>query len=420
EESDAFSVPLPQAEALSPENEFCGVAAETMAYEAPTKNLCRIGSASAVSGNGPWTWSCVNNEGKTSSCKTLSLGGASDTQPATASSSGFLQLPAKSAKPAAETLACGAAAEQPAKAAPSLDLCQGGKAGKVRGVGPWKWTCTKGKQKVSCIAAKAAAPVDGVCGAANGKLSKAVPSKKLCKKGKASIIEGKDSWTWTCMGSDGGKDASCSAPALTPPAEAAAPSPKAMQPQPFVPLAKKAVQSQFLNPDKAAETPEPAKEQPAQSYDKVLLPPASETPANNDTQATPPAAKEAAPAPAAAPDSSTEAASAPDVKVAADSSVPTILFASKAKVFDETGKAALDKLAASMKQTSGMRISLLAYADGTGLTPRAAKQLSLVRALAIRDYLAEKGISESRVDVHAEGANAYTGNPDRVDVRVND
>ncbi|MDD5587237.1 MAG: hypothetical protein PHY92_09870 [Alphaproteobacteria bacterium] len=45
--------------------------------------------------------------------------------------------------------------------------------------------------------------------------------------------------------------------------------------------------------------------------------------------------------------------------------------------------------------------------------------MSLARALAVRDYLTNKGISSGRIDVRALGANVPSGDMDRVDVKVN-
>jgi hypothetical protein len=47
----------------------CGTANATPAKTAPAANLCTTGAASAVSGSGPWTWSCgALNGGTTASC----------------------------------------------------------------------------------------------------------------------------------------------------------------------------------------------------------------------------------------------------------------------------------------------------------------------------------------------------------------
>ena len=53
----------------SPINGTCGSANGGTFTTAPTTNLCSAGTATAVSGSGPWTWSCTgSNGGTTASC----------------------------------------------------------------------------------------------------------------------------------------------------------------------------------------------------------------------------------------------------------------------------------------------------------------------------------------------------------------
>jgi outer membrane protein OmpA-like peptidoglycan-associated protein len=102
-----------------------------------------------------------------------------------------------------------------------------------------------------------------------------------------------------------------------------------------------------------------------------------------------------------------------------ESSLSTVLFTRGSGNIDGDIIMTLDKVATILQDNPDVRISLIAYADNTGSTPRDARRLSLTRALAVRDYLASKNVSESRVDVHAEGANTHKGNMDRVDIQVN-
>lgn len=46
----------------------CGISQGNSFVTAPNSNLCLIGSASAVTGNGPWNWTCGGFGGKTVSC----------------------------------------------------------------------------------------------------------------------------------------------------------------------------------------------------------------------------------------------------------------------------------------------------------------------------------------------------------------
>ena len=90
-----------------------------------------------------------------------------------------------------------------------------------------------------------------------------------------------------------------------------------------------------------------------------------------------------------------------------------------AGTIDDASLPVLDKLAFVLLAHTEARVSLYAYASNVGSTPRDARRLSLTRALAVRGYLASKGISESRIDVHPEGANTSKENMDRIDVKLN-
>jgi len=401
-----------QEQAPKDANDFCGPASETMAYEAPQKNLCRIGSASAVSGEGPWTWACTNNEGATSACKTLSLGGT----PAKAATSKagkaqFVQLPKAAAKtktPAPKP-ACGAASGQPAKEKPTSALCEEGKASTVRGSNPWKWTCGAGKQKVSCETVKF---VDGACGAANGTMLKAVPTKNLCKKGTASEINGEGPWVWSCEGMGGGEHASCSAQRAAAP-EAVPPKPEVLKEKTEIPTPAKSLTKAAPTP---TPVPAPAKVEGDEAPEAAPSLPADSKPVP------PPAVKETLPVTKALKETpvAERPVKATGAPLVLDATISTILFSHGSGAIEEKVFVTLDKLVAALQKNPSARISLYAYADSVGTNPRSMKRLSLTRALAVRDYLASKGIPESRVDVHAEGTDTTSGYADRVDVRVND
>ena len=68
--------------AATPVNGACGSANGTTVSAKPTANLCTAGTASTVSGSGPWAWSCAgSNGGSTASCthKLASTGSTSST-----------------------------------------------------------------------------------------------------------------------------------------------------------------------------------------------------------------------------------------------------------------------------------------------------------------------------------------------------
>ena len=83
---------------------------------------------------------------------------------------------------------------------------------------------------------------------------------------------------------------------------------------------------------------------------------------------------------------------------------------------DAAGK--LDPLIAKLKQDSGLRVQLMAYADGDQEGANKARRLSLSRALAVRAYLIDNDIASTRMDVRALGNRADDGPGDRVDLLV--
>jgi len=92
----------------------CGSSNGGSFYSIPTTNLCSSGTASGVSGTGPWTWTCTGNSGINGSCS------------ATKKVDGV----------------CGSSDGGIFTSAPTTNLCSSGTASGVSGTGPWTWTCT--------------------------------------------------------------------------------------------------------------------------------------------------------------------------------------------------------------------------------------------------------------------------------------
>jgi hypothetical protein len=61
-------------------NGICGAVNGQSLTTAPTSNLCSAGTASAVSGSGPWTWSCAGSNGGTTASCSASLATTSGSQ----------------------------------------------------------------------------------------------------------------------------------------------------------------------------------------------------------------------------------------------------------------------------------------------------------------------------------------------------
>ena len=248
-----FTVEAAGATAAVTVNAVCGAANGAELSSAPTTNLCSSGTASAVGGSGPWSWSCAGSGGgAATSCSALLLadgacGAANGVAANTAPSSGLCSAGTASsvagggpwtwsctgsnggttASCAASQLAvngaCGAANGAELSSAPTTNLCSSGAASAVTNSGTWSWSCTGdgGGATALCSAALA---TNGVCGAANGVAVGSAPSSGLCSTGTASAVTGSGPWTWSCAGSGGGSTASCAAPSTTPDPEKPGPS----------------------------------------------------------------------------------------------------------------------------------------------------------------------------------------------------
>ena len=174
----------------------------------PTTGLCSTGTASFVTGYGPWYWTCSgSNGGTTASCTaTLALapvngacGTANGIFPvgstsfgtrsicATGNATPFFPTPENpittwtcaglnggtSSPTCTATLmvggSCGTANGVGVTVKPTTNLCSIGTASIVlpaTGAGPWKWICTNGSKASQCGAPLL---VNGVCGTANGR-----------------------------------------------------------------------------------------------------------------------------------------------------------------------------------------------------------------------------------------------------------
>ncbi len=165
-------------------NGFCGTSNGKSFLSTPTSNLCKSGTASVLSGTGPWNWTCAGANGGTSASCTakLKVNGSCGS----ANKGNFFTQPGSSL------------------------LCSAGSASAVTGKGPWKWSCAglNGGMKARC---SANLEVNGVCGSANGQTLTKAPKTNLCVSGKASRVTGGGPWNWACAGSNGGTSQSCSA-----------------------------------------------------------------------------------------------------------------------------------------------------------------------------------------------------------------
>jgi len=399
----------------------CGPSANTTRPDTPAAGLCTSGEPSAVSGTGPWTWSCSGSNGG-----------------AVASCAASKNSPTQAPGPMVNGL-CGQANGQLASTQPVEGLCSAGDVTAIVGSGPWNWTCLgeNGGMSVSCTAPlEPPAPIDGACGQASGAPTLTKPQSGLCAAGITGLVSGRGPWTWTCSGANGGSPASCVAPMAG--KVGAMPSmttsPSASDTYANTALAAPSAPSGLVTPrlpTSTSATLPPLDRKVIPSLTSSSIPRAAsvsgeEVPGMAPDIAemepvSPPAISSQIPsAPALQETNAERAARIPGNHMTLDPTISTVLFTRGSGNIDESVVSTLDKLSAVLLDNPDIRITLTAYADNNDSTPRDARRLSLTRALAIKDYLAAKGVGDSRIDVRAEGANTTSGYTDRVDVRIND
>jgi outer membrane protein OmpA-like peptidoglycan-associated protein len=329
--------------------------------------------------------------------------------------------------------------------APIENLCAAGTTTAVSGNGPWNWNCLgmNGGMTVSCTSLlQPPSPITGVCGAASGVPTLTAPTGGLCAAGISSAVSGKGPWTWSCSGVNGGGAVACVAPlagestgalpSLVSPSEMPAPhaasrapvsSSGLVTPQlPSGPLPALAKGKTSVPAEAFPPAPAPSHEPEAPQIDSnnTAAPPAApELPADATPVAPPPASDAIASSAAPEPPAIKPDADIPGNHLVLDSSVSTIAFTHGSENLTNEAAGVLERLADVLTTYPKARITLSSYADSTDSTPRDARRLSLSRALTARDFLATKGIANSRVDIRALGANVPSGNADRVDVTVN-
>jgi hypothetical protein len=156
-------------------NGACGVDNGSSLLSTPT-NLCSAGIPSAVTGSGPWSWTCDGQSGgTTASCSAQKM-----VNGACGSDNGKLLL------------------------STPTQLCSAGTPTGVSGTGPWNWSCNgvNGGSNAPCLASYGA---NGQCGANKGE----------CAVGAASAVTADTSsgyfWRWTCGPVGAGSMANCEA-----------------------------------------------------------------------------------------------------------------------------------------------------------------------------------------------------------------
>jgi outer membrane protein OmpA-like peptidoglycan-associated protein len=217
------------------------------------------------------------------------------------------------------------------------------------------------------------------------------------------------------------------APAPPPPVPALPPTPTAATPAAGPAPATRASAETATPPAVAAPSVAPAPSTPAAPTppapvaQAAPMSTASALPASAPAASAPTTAGEKmaaiAPPPTAAPSPAVANAAAPAPMASVGDRTVRMQFAAGAEEVPEAAKAGLDDLVQKLATNEQARLQLVAYAAGGPNEANEARRLSLRRAVAVRNYLRDKGIASSRMDVRALGnRNEGSAPADRVDI----
>lgn len=188
--------PTPPNPTIPPVYGVCGSSNGVSFTSSPTRNLCATGTATPLSGTGPWAWQCLGASGGTSASCSASL------------------------SPSPLQGVCGTANNSSFLNTPSNNLCSVGAPSPVTGAtSTWSWSCSgvNGGGAAMCGAVRTVVPVVGICGISDGAPLQSIPTSNLCLTGTPSSITGTGPWMWSCLGSGGGATNSCQTVASAPP-----------------------------------------------------------------------------------------------------------------------------------------------------------------------------------------------------------
>jgi outer membrane protein OmpA-like peptidoglycan-associated protein len=96
--------------------------------------------------------------------------------------------------------------------------------------------------------------------------------------------------------------------------------------------------------------------------------------------------------------------------------VASIVFQPTQMELSLPAKRDLAAMAATLRARPAERVAVIAHAGAAGET-MSARRISLGRALAVRAYLIDHGVTRGRIIVRALGAPQDDGAPERVDIR---
>lgn len=400
----------------------CGSAQGKSVAMPPVKNLCETGTPGVITQNPEgtaWIWVCEGAMGAdTSSCQApVTLSGASMKQQGA-------PLPAAADDHVLKPPAAALASEEPLPQQPSAP---------------------------SARMTQERPSTNGQCGPAAGRVSVHPPTGDgLCAAGAVTDVSGTGPWMWQCVGLNGGQTVACQAPSSAHQKleQTTAKSVHKSEASSVLPAAPKAgtlgtiekTANQQPLPEALPAPPDPAlaadlaiPEAPQPPLLSAATTPVPAKPALNETSnvplVTPTLPDDVKEVPPPATQDGLQTPSLPETlpqpsaggTLVLDSDLSSLSFDELRTGLTSDSQQTLNKVAAAMARKPGARLMLIGYAasGNNGSSPREARQISLQRVLAVRDYLVGKGVASNRLDVRALGANVPSGNMDRVDLKAN-
>jgi YD repeat-containing protein len=193
-------------------NGTCGSAnGQTLTLVPVSPALCGAGTETAVSGTGPWTWSCNGlYNGTNTDC-----GASIQTWTITASAGTGGGITPQGGV----TVASGSSKDFSVDATGGYtisDLKVDGASQALATIYPlthtgYSFTNVTGNHTISATFSQIPAMVLGVCGSSNGGVFASAPTLNLCSVGTPTTVTGNGPWNWTCTGSGGGSPGLCTA-----------------------------------------------------------------------------------------------------------------------------------------------------------------------------------------------------------------
>jgi hypothetical protein len=191
----------------TPVNGACGSSNNGTFAVVPTTNFCTTGTATYVTGTGPWSWTCAGNNGGTkancsASIQTYTVNANVTGGNGTVSCISPVNIGATSTC----TVTPASGYQLATFTDNSID-----KTGTVAGASYSIANVTANHSAVASFSQIPPTPVNGACGTSNGGIFTIAPATNFCTTGTATTVTGAGPWGWTCTGTNSGTTAACNA-----------------------------------------------------------------------------------------------------------------------------------------------------------------------------------------------------------------